>query len=92
MSDRPIQVGDLVVIVKSCPHCGNATDLGIIFEVRGLFMSDGRMNCCGNVDNEMTAEDHIPDGGGTPVSVIKRIPPLSELEGQRTEENIKEPA
>jgi hypothetical protein len=29
---------------------------------------------------------------GTPLYCLKRIPPLSELEGERTEENIREPA
>ena len=91
MSDRPIAVGDLVVVARDC--CGHW--LGRVF-VAGEFMKTPRLECgeC-NWHSSATAvkvEHYIGRMWCMNLSWLKRIPPLSELEGERTEEQIKEPA
>lgn len=91
MSDRPIQVGDFVVVVR-----GHACTIGMIATVRKIVTCTGDGICkdCG---------DTLCGVEGEPIAILdtsrkiqtyrlKRIPPLEELEGQRTEESIKEPA
>jgi hypothetical protein len=94
VSDRPIQVGDLVAVVKTC--CPRFLEGVWIFEVSKLATSTGRwvcMYCKAALPSGMNAMDSQDDEeGGVHISWLKRIPPLEQLEGQRTEENIKEPA
>ena len=84
MSDRPIQVGDLVVVVK-WPCCGKF--LGHVFQVRTVWgnYNTGRCSLCGSFVGELWS---VGDGrfAAWPTAWLKRIPPLSELEGQRSEE------
>ena len=91
MNNRPIQVGDLVQVVRGMPCCGAVTPMqGHIFKVTGFKETKGKCkNCSARANGWMSAK-----GGMFPIDVprLKRIPPLSELEGQRTEEGIKEPA
>ena len=94
MTERAIQVGDLVQITKSL--CGNEGKIGTVVAFAGLV--------------DTYTESHgqrwwvlfprpIPDTWGElqnpapiPHAWLKRIPPLSELEGQRTQEDLREPA
>ena len=91
MRDRPIAVGDLVQVVRPTPCCGNETALGITYRVVSK-NSAWRYACiyCG-----ASLEGDVADkmlGFGALVSRLKRIPPLDELEGERTDETLKEPA
>ncbi len=85
MSD--IKVGDLVVVVR-WPH-EHCNSLGHILSIAALAPSS-QCRVCGYISTETSAvtEDHW----AVPLSWLKRIPPLEELEGQRTEEKLKEPA
>ena len=93
MSD--IKVGDLVVVIKSngCSCAAPSKTIGLIFRVNEIRLShNARCGAC-----KIPMEDTICafgdlDDGAFDMPRLKRIPPLSELEGQRTEEKIKEPA
>jgi hypothetical protein len=91
MSDRPIQVGDLVQLVRPCKYCGSTLGMGSIFTVESIITEEGDMECCDAMDTGSavrTSESEVD----VPLWCLKRIPPLSELEGVRTEETIKETA
>ena len=96
---EPIKVGDLVVVVRD--RCGQY--LGDLYTVLGFesFPTLTKFNClrCGithqiSLDESMTTirADRGYGEGNIPLQWLKRIPPLEELEGQRTEETIREPA
>lgn len=95
MSDRPIAVGDLVQVVRpsGCPSCG-CRALGRTFLVCAITTYSGGSYCnhCGrNLSDDVytAAEDDSRRSYG--LFRLKRIPPLSELEGERTEETLKQP-
>jgi len=90
MSERPIQVGDLVQVVR-WPCCGRY--LGNIFKVEEISSSDSALCFECGARSGPSGFYAAPEkyNRGAPVSWLKRIPPLEELEGQRTEEGIKEP-
>ncbi len=91
MTDRAIQVGDLVQVVRwSC--CG--IEIGKVFQVASMHHHDNSWHCC-------TCRAPVPAGMfaldaqnrcGAILPWLKRIPPLSELEGTKTDEPIQEPA
>ena len=97
MSDRPIQVGDLVQVVKP-GLCGCTTTLGWVFVV--LDEKKYSVTTCGTCNAQfgrlVLLESGIQsprgDSYGFRRSALKRVPPLSELEDQRTQEDMKEPA
>ena len=93
-NDKVISVGDLVQVVRSC--CEKVELVGIIYTVGVLHSFHTRCQFCGQENkNVQHASSGMPASDtpiGLPVSWLKRIPPLSELEGERTEENLKEPA
>lgn len=81
-----IQVGDLVVVVRQ-PCCG--AHIGEIYVVGWMGRAGFRMtpvcNDCGRkmpeLQNEVFADKSLEPGYiGYPVSWLKRIPPLEELE------------
>ena len=84
MSD--IKVGDLVIVVKPTVCCGNKKRLGQIFKTTAYIVS----TClyCKETQSGFCSDTNF----AVEYSRLKRIPPLSELEGQRTEEKLKEPA
>ena len=92
--DRPIQVGDLVMVVKKCcPEFGLPDSP--IFVVESFWQAPLTTKCriCGSQLSRKQATHHTGgDWVGYPVEWLKRIPPLSELEGEKTEEKLKEPA
>ena len=85
---RPIAVGDLVQVVYPSPCCGSLKGMGITFKFAGFGV---RQWCrfCGKGDFEAALGY---SNGGVKFVRLKRIPPLSELEGERTEESLKETA
>lgn len=80
-----IKVGDLVMVAYSCCNDG----LGRVGTVRGFSKRPtyGVMRCnrCGNAFPKITKAADIGDGEEWPLSWLKRIPPLSELEKNKEE-------
>lgn len=90
---RPIAVGDLVQIIK-WPCCGRY--LGEVHTVFAFGNVDStfRCNVC-NAKRETAPSALIGDHkskGMVVLAWLKRIPPMGELEGERTEESLKETA
>ena len=90
---EPIKVGDMVVVVRGMPCCGHSTPMqGHIFRVAQIrertMTRFPCLYCAAESDNPAAL------GGEKPVDLcrLKRIPPLSELEGERTQEDLREPA
>lgn len=94
MSERPIAVGDLVQVVRGC-GCWN----GSIFIVK-TFIAYAPAVDCGKCAFSLSPAPTLAVSENwrlgkmlcAPLSWLKRIPPLSELEGVDTQENIREPA
>jgi hypothetical protein len=88
--DKPISVGDLVVVARQ--HCCSAY-LGKVMTVHAIVSMPAGYHCTqcsASIGRAIAA-----DGGNSytfPMAWLKRIPPLSELEGERTQEDIREPA
>jgi hypothetical protein len=84
---EPIKAGDLVVVVR-WPCCSG--EVGWIFSVKELrTSSDGWCLRCGSKTGHTGAQLKASDGLGlVPVAWLKRIPPLSELEGERQDEAL----
>jgi hypothetical protein len=87
--NEPIKRGDLVLVAKACPFCGDTADLGQVFVVNDLFQSGEPMNCCGDRTPAVCASSADKDWCGTPLALLKRIPPLSELDDVRQDEEIE---
>lgn len=83
-----IQVGDLVVVVKPIRCCGNDSLVGKPFTVIGYPVHQ-RKQCIFCLSMSDTLNDFMLYGD---ISVdrnrLKRIPPLSELESIKTQEEI----
>jgi hypothetical protein len=90
MSDKPISVGDLVVLYKPCPGCGLAIDLGTVFRVVCISSSHGLgTNCCGAEKGAQILANNEPvKHSGWPMSRLKRIPPLEELDEVRAADEV----
>ena len=87
-----IKVGDLVQVVRGVPCCGGFNKLGVTFKVVRFLTLSGRI--CGWCGVTTTRNNACGSGmvSGYDVARLKRIPPLEELEGERTEETLREPA
>ena len=87
--DKPISVGDLVAIVRSC--CIPFRDGVTIFRVESM-RPDRAASVCKHCAKEFPRETYACDTsfprGGAPLSWLKRIPPLSEIEGEKRDEEI----
>jgi hypothetical protein len=96
--DERISVGDLVQIVRWGGCCDGR--IGQIFQVAkiGHYELGGYCAVCWTasvIPPGIPFRYALATSGstkGTPMQWLKRIPPLSELEGQRTEEDLREPA
>lgn len=92
LTDRTaIQVGDLVQVVRP-QSCGCSHSLGSIFVVTDI---SGGPNVCSSCNHQwLESLDAWQEGFGWAAEIftLKRIPPLSDLEGIKTDEPIKEPA
>ncbi len=93
MSERPIQVGDLVQVVR-WSQCGcGLGEVGRVSEF--LECENSGCGLCKTPPTKKTgtAAANIKSGRFcVPLEWLKRIPPLDELEGERTQETIREPA
>ena len=93
MRDRPIQVGDLVQVVRPSFCIGGNEGIGVTFIVERIDLDGGSR--CSYCDKEH-GDGHyyalsVVAKGWWPLRRLKRIPPLSELEGQRPEESLRQP-
>lgn len=93
--DRPIQVGDLVEVIRAHPCCGSTKSLGKIFRVDRLEpVVEASCGSCGaRPVGELIAWQE-ENNWSAYVACLKRIPPLSELEKSQTAHDldIREPA
>lgn len=91
---EPIKVGDLVVMIGFCCIKGEAggfpRKFGIPYRVEKMIKEHRSCSYCHTSWGSMWAGDDR--NSGSPTKYLKRIPPLSELEGERTQEKLKEPA
>lgn len=95
---EPIKAGDLVIVVRDC--CGNS--LGRIATVEQTNPADdwAALWQCGVCRAtlksamslvrlpEISAAPEKPSRGWWPTAWVKRIPPLSELEGENRKEEL----
>lgn len=92
--DKPIQVGDLVRVVRDC-DCHPENGYGVIFRVERI-VGAFRWNCADNFKGPHTFKNGEPlaygrtwkGDGHHPLAWLRRIPPLSELETVRTEDEV----
>ena len=85
---EPIKVGDLVIVVHPSGCCGGNNDIGTVFSVLAIQINGGG-NC--EYCREMHGQKLCYACCGTfwwPLRRLKRIPPLSELEGEKRDEEI----
>jgi len=87
-----IKVGDLVMVMRAfCPHFGKP---GYVFTVLGIEAANNFEGCsqCGvaNIrDGRPLAKADIGHGlGFYPLALLKRIPPLGELDDVKRDEEI----
>lgn len=90
--NKPIQVGDLVQVVR--PGVCSDQGMGNVFRVLKIDRTAYDCICCGREHGPTKFAWQTMKGAGFGYSLarLKRIPPLDELEGKRTEENLKVPA
>lgn len=88
---EPIKKGDLVVVVRTdCPQSAEVI-LGAIREVEGLgYLSATRAPRCEGCGQTYSISELADIGRDqfAPLAWLRRIPPLSELEGADTREEI----
>lgn len=85
--DKPISVGDLVQVVRVAPCCGRDDFMGHTFIVSGLGTS--LVGCAKCLDGAgLPTAEGSPTGRPTFLARLKRFPPLGELEGQRSEDEM----
>ena len=82
MSD--IKVGDLVVVVRPRTCCGNMKAIGRLFVVQSF----GDFSWCECGQKQHWSVAYLDDWYRCEVSRLKRIPPLSELEGEKIKEEL----
>ena len=86
MSERPIQVGDLVALLRN--HCDNR---GVGFIRQVLSIDNRALRCpeCRQLSADEGPVAEMEEGVYSPLAWLKRIPPLSELEGEQRREEIE---
>ena len=90
--DKPISVGDLVQVVRKKP-CGCIDTLGEIFVVETIVPAWAPAHCGTCMETTSSKGTPIAKWPGSQnfyseLSRLRRIPPLSELEGEQREEEI----
>ena len=92
VSDKPIGVGDLVMVVRQ-PCC--CVDIGKVFRVANVFTHKPGVRCseCRTTVRESTVvENEVITAGGlnfAPLSWLKRIDPLPESEDVPSAEELE---
>lgn len=82
--DKPISAGDLVVVIKPLECCG-AGSVGYIFRVHAMTNELGACCFCGTRDQPGPMAMRA-NGDICQTWRLKRIPPLSELDGVRSQD------
>jgi hypothetical protein len=86
-----IEAGDLVMVVKPLPCCGGVNLLGYTFTAGRIRLSSENAFCgvCKSVfgSQPVTA---LQSGYVIELALLKKIPPLSELEGKERERELVE--
>jgi hypothetical protein len=90
--DKPISVGDLVQIIRERICCQHETAWGHVFVVSKITKELCLCSYCGKDIGLQVIAWTEDINEGAELMRLKRIPPLSELEGERIEGNIREPA
>ena len=94
--DRPIQVGDLVQVVRWPHPCTHGAVSGKtfpwIFRVKRIRAISPKCPNCNQQIEPGSSSAYYSIDNAIPLPWLKRIPPLSELEGTKTDEPMKEPA
>lgn len=87
MSDRPIQVGDLVMVVRGCcPH----NSWGVPWQVKSTVMAfNAHCIVCGKPINEQA---HALGAFAAPVTWLKRIDPPATGDSLPTRRELEETA
>lgn len=88
MSDNAISVGDLVVEIRACCATRHIKAAGWIFRVSGFDNHTWSCGYCGirGTETRAIAETKSEDKECAPLSWLRRIPPLGELdEAERKE-------
>lgn len=90
--DKPISVGDLVAVVGS--HCPGFYDAaaGVHFTVSRLLHRNPTCSYCGTRFEGLFADSDDAGDWSIPVVYLKRIPPLGELESEKNDSKLMEPA
>lgn len=87
MSDRPIQVGDLVIVVGLGVCCPSNGSIGQIFRVGDFYTGPFDCGTC-NKEYQGTLARRVGDNDGWQPDQLKRIPPLDELDGVSEEREL----
>ena len=90
---EPIKVGDLVQIVKPSPCCGSYKNVGKIYTVAAVNATPPYTHCAGcfkprQPNGYLRLSSDSPDNGHIEQWRVRKIPPLSELEGEKRDEEI----
>lgn len=85
---EPIKAGDLVVVVRGAECCGTSKTVGAVLTVKGPAMH--KTQRCGRCGDRRLTEDDLRLSNGYTYKPyrLKRIPPLSELEGEKRDEEL----
>lgn len=92
MNDKPISVGDVVVVLRE--HCPTDGVLGAIGKVMAIHQHNlVWLHCkCGAAFDAGGYHAELAKDSYHPVAWLKRIPPLDQLEVEKRDEKLTEPA
>lgn len=92
MNDRPIQVGDLVIIVRPTVCCGNPRSVGRIFKILRVWTTGATCPCCQTRTSitgaRMTSKTSQTGFATIALSRLKRIDPPALTEETEIGERV----
>lgn len=83
-----IKAGDLVMVVRPSPCCGNSAEVGRIFMARRISSGPGYCKHCGDVRIVSYAAPRLT-GGAIEFSRLKKIDPLAEGDSLSTRKDLE---
>jgi hypothetical protein len=89
MSDKPISVGDLVMVTKPL-SCGHGSGLGHVGKVKKIKGESGAASCkvCDAFDTPGALVAQLDTGDAFMLYRLKKIPPLTEPKHVHTIEEL----